>query len=165
MEDVIQSGVDVFDTLANTDLSDVDTNMPVLLPGSYEFTIKGMSRELTKPSEKYPNGGSYLLIELALASEAMSTKDKPLNPGYPLRHTIWLVTTDRYDPHESLAAFSDAAVGRTPDGRRPAFDVTYESYIGQTVVASTKVERERTDPVSGETYPERSAISRFIPRS
>ena len=153
MEDQIQSGTDVFDVLSNVDLSEVDTQMPLLKNGAYDFTIAEMSRELSERS-----GGTYLLLVLKLATDgAEDIKGNPINPGYPVRHIISLVTKDKYDPIRNIAQFHEALGNKAMQ-----FDPTFEAYIGQTITAKTKVEPEREDKDTGEVYQATVRVASFV---
>lgn len=146
-------GTDVFEVLGSVDLSTIDTSMPVLAPGQYEFEIAEMERAQSKTKE-----GTYLKIKLKLVTENVQTiTDEHVNPGFPLLHMISLVRTDNYDPLKSIAVFLDA-LGL----RDQPFDQTFESYVGRTLVAKTKVDQEREDPNTGQVYPKATRVAAFV---
>lgn len=152
MSDQQQPGQDVFDVLGDIDLSGVDTTMPLLKNGAYEFTIGEMSREQSDRT-----GGTYLLIQLKLAEEAEDIKGNPLSPGYPVRHIISLVASEKYDPIKNVAQFHEAL-----GDKGMKFDPTFAQYTGQTIVAKTKVEPEREDKETGDVYPPSVRIASFV---
>jgi hypothetical protein len=149
----MQNEVDIFDSLGEVDFDSVETTMPVIAPGLYEFKITNMAREPWKSGK-----GSSLAITLSLESEATDiTGEKVINPGFPLFDRISLVNKGKYDPRVPIKRFLQA-VGMDDQ----PFDQSFQSYLGLTVQAKTKVTPERTDPDTGATYPARAEVSSYV---
>lgn len=148
--------VDIFDQLGDGTLVDTDTSFPILAPGQCEFRVEAGTVET---SEK--TGGRYLAFDLATTEDKEDINGRPLPAGYKVRHMISVTPTEKMDDESikrNLAMFLDAVV----DGRQ--WDPTLELYIGQTLFAKTKVQAERVDDATGETYPASARISTFIPK-
>jgi hypothetical protein len=145
----MSDNIDIFDSLANTDMSEVSTDMPVLAEGLYEFTVKGVSRQMWKSGK-----GSSLVIELSLASEGAvdTTGENAISVGYPVTDRISLVKSGNYDPIQNVARFLES-IGMKDE----PFDPSGEAYVGQTLQAKTKIESD----ASGE-YPDKTAIRTYI---
>lgn len=148
--------MDIFDQLANEDLSSVDTSYPKLKPGTYEFLISAITKETSERT-----GGTYLALTLNLVSEDGETPEgKPVPAGYVINHNISLTPTEKFDADavkRNLCMFLDAL----ETGRQ--WDETLDLYKGKTLWAKTKIQPERVDEATGDTYDARSAISRFLP--
>lgn len=155
--------MDIFDQLANDDMSSVDTSFPLLAPDTYEFTITNIELKTSQNT-----GGSYISMSLALSSEgALTPNGDPVGPGYPVTHMISTSTTEKMseeDIKRNIAQFMDAVVGKSARESGVHFDVTLESYKQQTLIAKTKNQPERVDKNTGETYAPRTVVSYFIPK-
>ena len=143
--------IDIFDQLGQTDWEDVDTSMPVLNPGLIEFKVNNME---VKTSER--TGNRYIACDFRTTVETTDVEGKPVPPGYPVQHIFGLAKTEKFDPMKNIAEFMDAVLGNR------MWDPTFEAYMGQTFYAKTKVGKERQNEESGETYPARTEISRFM---
>lgn len=144
---------DVFDQLGDTSLADVETTMPLLSAGMHQFTVKSIERTPWK------NGnGSHLTIQLSLAEEAVDVTNKRVcNVGYPVIDRISLVKKGQYDPMVNIARFLEA-LGM----KDQPFDKTFESYLGAELTAITKITPEQTNPDTGDIYPPKVEVSRYV---
>lgn len=157
--------MNLFDQLANTDLTEVSTAYPVLVGGVYEFEIKAAEK---KTSDR--TGGDYLSFSVALISpEATDTNGNAISPGYLMRHMISLTPSAKQlekkseeecnkDAIASLCKFLDAIM------LTRVWDETLESYVGLTFFAKTKVGKERTDSNTGDVYAAQSEFASFLPK-
>lgn len=147
-----EEGQDIFDSLGDTDFSEVDTSMPVLAANVYEFEVKSIERKEWASGE-----GSSLVINLSLNQDAEDVSgEREISPGYPVTDRISLVAKGRYDPRQAVARFLEA-LGMKDE----PFDKTFQSYIGQTLQAKTKVEQERELP-DGRVIPQQTAIASYL---
>lgn len=155
----------MFEMLANTDLSQVDTSYPNIAVGTYEWRVKSAEK---KTSER--TGGEYLLFQCELLTDtAVDTNGSSLNPGYSLRHMINLTPSEKQLQKDGLEGcqkkimadlckFLDAIMTERQ------WDETLESYVGLTFFAQTKVSKERTDERTGDTYPPQAEFAKFLPK-
>ena len=141
----------IWDDLANTDMNAVETSRPLLAPGTHEFLIKDVKKDESK------KGTPCLSIQLQLQGEGQSVDGKTMT-GATIFHRIWLVTTEKYDYKQDLARFMDAALGSR------TWDPTLEAYKNQTCVCVTGIENS-TDPTTGESYPPREQVKRFMKKA
>ena len=157
------TGLSIFDTLGDEDLSAIDTSYPVLAAGQYEFSVKEMTKECSD------SGFEYLLVKASLVStNALDIAGAPVNPGYIIRHMIGLTPADKTIQEvgleeatkrikQNIVKFLDAVV----ENRQ--WDNTLELYIGRTFFAKTKVTKEREDKKTGNIYPPSAEIQTLIP--
>ncbi len=158
--------LDILNSLSTEELASTDTSFPNLSPSQYEFLIDEATIE-----GKDDGSSKYLLFKTKLNSEgASSTAGEPLAPGYPVRHMVNLMPSQKQlDKHgeeqciknikKDIAKFLQAVMGPSCQ-----WDPTLEIYRGQTFFATTRVSKERTDPNTGITYDPQTEFSKFIPR-
>lgn len=169
-DDLLSNPLAILESLAETDLTQVDTSFPNLAPGQYEFVID--SAEL-KTSD---SGGCYLLFGTKLVSpDAKATSGEALQPGYPVRLMINLTPSqkqlDKDGPEGckkrilgDIAKFTEAVTGP----QRKWFGHATEQlamYRGAHFFAKTRVSQERTDPRTGTTYAPQTEFAALIPKA
>ena len=157
----------IFDNLGVTEeqLKDTDISFPILKPNIYAFSVKSME---DKVSER--TGGEYVEIQLTLAQDAEDTGGNPVSPGYPLRHMITSVPTEKFPAErcaQELAKFLDAVATSFNGDGSPVREVdsTYQIFIGRTLNVKTKIQAKRTNDETGEEYPEATGIASLVPAS
>ena len=140
------SDIDAQEMLGEIDLTDVDTNMPVLEPQIVRCTVTNME---IKEGKK----GPVLKIELKTVEPATSEgRDEPVQPGFPLFDNVSLVATEKYDYKPRLAQIQEAILGEKRRGFAPL-----EQYIGQEVDVRTKPEGAEDSE-----YGRQTRISRYV---
>jgi len=107
--------------IPNTDLTTVETGIPILEAGVYEVKVTKVE---VRPSRD--GKSENLHIQLALEQHATSLAGETVNPGFPLFARISLKATEKYNPGRHLAALMDCFL---PE-RTAKFDT--EALIGQT---------------------------------
>jgi len=149
------TGIDIFDELAATDFSEVETTRPVLAAGLYEFSITNMERTIWKSGQ-----GSSLVIQLALQSEGVDQSgERHISAGYVVTDRISLVKKGEYEPAKQVAKFLES-IGM----KDQPFDPSFESYRGAGLLARTKVVGESTSD-DGVLYPAKPEIASYVKAS
>jgi hypothetical protein len=133
----------------NMNLSNVDTSMPVLVPGPYVLSVSKMEVKNSKTPGKESN--KNLNIELVLTEPAQTTSGKTVS-NFKLYHTISLTSSEKYDPAQKLAQFKEAVLGTKEGSFAP-----FEQYYGQRVSVQLVVE-------SSVQYGDQNRIKSFIKR-
>lgn len=134
------------------DLSGVDTSMPLVKEGIYELKVDEI--------EKIPNkaeDGELLKFKFKTTSAMESVDGQPIAEGYTLFHQISITPTEKYTKDaikRNVAAFVQAAGG--------THLMPLEQWKGKIVQAKVKVQGERTNKETGESYPPRNEIKSFV---
>lgn len=136
----MSNDIDLTNSLMNVDLTSVETSLPILVPGTYAFTVRE-----AKIEENSKKTGNNMNFKFTLDNEAPGTLDgksedssgNPVmcKPGMSLYYTISLVKTDKYDPLQKLAQFLEAVYGNRTTPIMPV-----ESHVGQSLIVKTVVD-------------------------
>lgn len=160
------SSIDILGMLASTDLNEVDVSYPILLGGTYEFEVKEVEKKVSENT-----GGEYILFKCALLSDnATDIAGNAISPGYAMRYMINLSPSEKQiaakgeeqcakDVLAQVCKFLDALM------EQRVWDETFETYVGMTFWAKTKVTKEREDKNTGNVYPPAADFASFIPKS
>jgi hypothetical protein len=143
---------DVLNEIQKTDLTTVQTTMPVLKAGLYEGTVAEAKVEKNKKDT-----GSNLNIKISLAHATTDENGKAVNAGFPVFDTISLVrtfqadgTTVKYEPMTKVAAFAK--------GLGVSSIMPVESLVGKPITFRVKIE----DDVQ---YGRKNRIERYVAQS
>lgn len=137
-------------------IASIDTTYPVLESGAYLFRITSVDEALTQ------KGKRQLKIKLELEQAAKDTKGHEVKPGYVITDFVSLEKKVepngdvKYDPVKRLVQVFEQILGA-----RPA-SLDTDLLIGKTVVAQVKYVAETTDKDTGDTYPEKNQIGKYI---
>jgi hypothetical protein len=148
--------IDALQSIENYDLTNVDTAFPVLKAGTCDFVIAEMKTERSKN-----NNGSNIHIQLKTAMPWTTTKDASVNPGFPVRDSVFIPDDKSTEKGakamqmsmQKLAQLKLSAFG-TQDGKVGPFD----SYHGKIVTARIKVE-------SSEEYGDQNRVQSYVRRT
>lgn len=88
------------------DLTNVETNRPLMPEGTTRMVLKGFKTE-----ENKAKSGKNLLVILETTQALTATNGKPLSPGWRHTERISLVQTEKYDPKENLARLQECFLG------------------------------------------------------
>jgi hypothetical protein len=129
----VESPEELLGRLESTDLSTVERDFPVLCGGDY---VAKIDKYEVKPNSK--GTGHNLVWTFILQQKAKATNGRELNIGFPLTHWTSLVSTDHYNPLETLAAIQEAALGaRGPF--RP------QELLGRSLIIRIKIKKDEND--------------------
>ena len=137
------------------DLTNVDTNFPILAVGMYDFSVV----EITSKDTESGNG-SMLNIKLALDENATDIKGNPINVGFPVYDRIFFpkagAMSKEGKPLDAASSIKRLAMFQDDIGKRTAkFDT--ELYIGCKLTAKVKIRHDSTDQ-----YPDTNEIGQYV---
>lgn len=123
------------DSLLNADLSNVDTDFPILAAG----TLSGVIAECAMGETKSKN--PVVNIKITTSMPAQLQKGGTAQVGFPIRHMLNLTPTEKMTPEmikKNLAQFKEAAFG-TKEGSfgDPA------SYVGRPITFKIKITEDQ----------------------
>lgn len=150
MNDEIKS----LDLLSEVDLSNVDTARP-LLPDKTVCRVRILKLTVVD-SKKGPF--KNMEVVLGFVDPMTTTLGKPLSPNYTHTEVITLKQTEKYDPRENLARLQECFLGT-----KGKWDTA--SMIGQEGTVRFRLEQERKDPETGDTYPEGNKVAVWIKKN
>jgi len=134
-------------------LKDVETSQPLIEDGTYHAR---MSAEL-KPNKQ--NTGSNLVLTHEIIDPANNKQTgEPVTRSIKLTRYVSMVDTDKYDHNENCKRLSDA-IGLPDDA-----DLTLEDLAGAVCQVQVVTSPERTDSVTGNTYPEANDVKAWMPK-
>ena len=147
----IPTDIEDFD---NVDLSNETTGYPVLRPQNVEFVVE-------KIEDVTFAGSGQRAREVTLKTTQVNpdTAGNDVHPGYIVRHRIFLTVTEKRSAtriKKELAEFREAVLGNHEGAFGPP-ETWAEQYYGKTLVAKTKIEKDK----KGE-YPDKTGISHFV---
>lgn len=120
-------------------LEGVDTSMPLLPEADYDFQIVESIPKINKRQDGYNWN-----LKLSLLSPATSTEGKPINPGFPIFHTVALqAAPDAKDAEgfkRGLGEAIDAIFGSTKENRPRFNKELWEAAVGKSVRAHIVVD-------------------------
>lgn len=119
----------------DVDLQGIDTTIPVIKKGVYDFDISAMTKE-----ENKDKNGFNLVVVFKTTDATESITEKEIAPGFPMKKWYPLQKkpggSDKFDYRVGLAQLIDAALGTTMENR-PKFSSGL--IIGKRVRASLAV--------------------------
>lgn len=128
MQEVTQG----IDSLLNADLSNVDTDFPILANATLTGVIAECALGETKAKKQVIN------IKIVTSMPAALVKGGTVQPGFTLRHMLMLEPTEKMLPDmikKNLAVFKEAAFGdKSGSFGDPA------SYVGRSITFKVKIE-------------------------
>ena len=133
------------DSMLNADLSGVDTDFPVLQAGVVSCIIAECA--LGESKEKKTPG---IIMKLTTTQPTVTTSGVTKSAGFPIRHTIWLNASEKFDPKQNLAQLKLAVFG-TKEG---AFGDP-SLYVGKPVVVRLAIE-------ASEEYGNQNRVKAFV---
>lgn len=148
--------------LASGALTDVDTTYPNLTPGLYEFRVKSMAQKINDPKTY-----EWIAVELELVSSTgTDEKGNPISVGYIVRDMISLTPSEKViQEHGEEAAKQRVMVGiaKFLDAveKDRVWDETFQSYIGKTLFAKTKITKENEE----KGYGPQTAVASYIKKA
>ena len=136
--------------LAEQDMTEVDTDFPLLPSAQYDMTVASM--EVVESKNK--PGNHNILVELATTEDVQAHEsERILKAGHKVRSYYPLQNPDPnpsgFNFQENIARFIDAVMG-TNKANRPNFDRTFGDYLNKPVVATIAIrEREENGEKTG----------------
>jgi hypothetical protein len=148
--------LDILNELNDVNLSDVDTNFPVLPKSPYKVLISNVEVKESKGDK----GGNYLEVKMTLNQDGVkSTKQVPVAAGFPLTMRIGLTPTEKYPQDtikRNLAQFLDGTIGES--ARKSGQGLTpLEKFTG--IEATARVSISTKDV---EQYGERNEVNGLL---
>lgn len=151
--------IDTLNDLLNADLSNIDTEYPVLTAGLYQFKFQAPQVVDTKKQD----GNKNLKYEAVLESPspANTTAGKTVSAGYKIVQTVYLPKPGQTDEkslkateiaQKNLASLKEALTGSKAGGFGNP-----QQYAGMSFMAQVKVE-------NSPEFGERNSIARFLPK-
>jgi hypothetical protein len=146
-------GMPAVESFLDDDLSKVDTSLPLLKEGTYAFEVAKIEKKQNKAGT-----GELIAMTLKLADEGkIDVNGNPVNKGFPIFHQMSITPTDKYskdDIKRTVAAFVQAAECER------IFPL--DQYAGKMVYAKITVQKESPNKDTGQLYPPKNAVGRFI---
>jgi hypothetical protein len=103
---------EVIEGLDTFDLTNVDTNRPLLPEGLQRMRLVGFATKAQKAKGDEPSLGKNLVVTLETVNQVTATNGRVLAPGFKHNETISLVQTDKYDPSQRLAQLQECFLGK-----------------------------------------------------
>ena len=143
---------DQIDPILQVDLEGIPTGMPIVKTGLADLVVSEIKSVANKQGS-----GTNINITLKSTDPLESVSGETIEKGFPFYFTISLTPTEKYDPKRRLKEFRLAATGNQTGEFWPL-----DQYKNKVVRVKLDIQAESTDPNTGETYPERNKVSRFI---
>jgi hypothetical protein len=134
--------------LLDTDVSNIDTSYPRVVPKLYDLEIASAKRA--------PNNAGTsdnINLELKTTSDSTSTTGEPVPAGFVIHHTLSLGKTPKYDPNKPLARLAQSAKLTGISPKALAADVSV--LVGKIVPANVGIQKATAE------YNERNTIRSF----
>lgn len=147
---------DILNAVENMDLTNVETDFPVLEQGICDFTIANMQAETSK------NGnGTNIIVELKTAMPYKTRKGEVKQPGFPLRDSIYIpndTTSEKGATAMRMSQQKLAQLKLSVFGTQEGAFGKFEQYVGKTVSARLKIE-------SDEQFGDRNRVAAYVRRN
>jgi len=132
--------------IPDTDLTTVETGIPLLPDGFYEVRVETVEVKPTKAGDT-----NMLNLKFSLEQKATAIGGEEVNIGFPIFDRVWLGKTEKYSPAKRLASIQDCFLG----ARTAKFNT--EDLIGKAGSVRLKIRRD-------EQYGDSNEVKAYEPK-